>query len=437
MWRDPAAENCALGALRGALPFRRARGRRFSTVVLCWIALSAGGCRLGYEILSDDDSAAVGDGSAGALGSGSVAAVGGVGAGGAGASGNESGAGGTSTGGTSSIFGDYHVTTGVDEADAGATVVSPGGTGLSFREALTLANATSGQQVITFEPALITVLGSILPQVSESVEVYGDGTRFDASAVSGIQECWIISAPSLVDGIEFYGCLARPILVSAGSGTQIRNSYFHDNAQALETSSSSSGTIVGPGNTFVGGSSHAIALNGLGDELRNCQIYDPGQNGVFVGGTADNPFLVGNLIVRAAKGISLGSGVAGASIWHNTIVSSAESAIVVGQASENDLRNNVLTHSTNYGVVGGDDKFVRLDHNLYFQNSLGNCNPCTLGASSVLSDPQYVNFADDDFSLQLTSPAIDAGGDTGTDVNGGTAGLFDGAAPDIGYYEAN
>src|SRR6188474_3680116 len=46
------------------------------------------------------------------------------------------------------------VTTLSDENDAGATVGTPGGTGLSLREAIVLANAGSNGNIIYFPPAL-------------------------------------------------------------------------------------------------------------------------------------------------------------------------------------------------------------------------------------------------------------------------------------------
>ena len=44
---------------------------------------------------------------------------------------------------------DFTVTTLDDENDAGATVGSPGGAGLSLREALTLANGAAGADNIS------------------------------------------------------------------------------------------------------------------------------------------------------------------------------------------------------------------------------------------------------------------------------------------------
>ena len=50
---------------------------------------------------------------------------------------------------------DFVVTTSADEADNGATVASPGGTGLSLREAIALANADpSTIDTITFDASL-------------------------------------------------------------------------------------------------------------------------------------------------------------------------------------------------------------------------------------------------------------------------------------------
>ena len=49
---------------------------------------------------------------------------------------------------------DFTVTTLVDEADGGASIASPGGTGLSLREAISLSNANAGADTISFDSSL-------------------------------------------------------------------------------------------------------------------------------------------------------------------------------------------------------------------------------------------------------------------------------------------
>jgi hypothetical protein len=74
----------------------------------------------------------------------------------------------------------YTVTTLTDENDAGATVNLPGGTGLSLREAIALANAGGGADVITFAAALsgglIRLTGGVLA-ITDAAGIIGDLDR--------------------------------------------------------------------------------------------------------------------------------------------------------------------------------------------------------------------------------------------------------------------
>ena len=71
----------------------------------------------------------------------------------------------------------FTVTTLTDESDAGATVVAPGGTGLSLREALALANANPDEDTIEFAPGLLggtVTLGGTQLEITTSVTIDGD-----------------------------------------------------------------------------------------------------------------------------------------------------------------------------------------------------------------------------------------------------------------------
>src|SRR5262245_2878861 len=75
----------------------------------------------------------------------------------------------------------FVVTTSVDENNAGATVGSPGGTGLSLREALALAGSAAGPDTIKFNSSLSNLtlsLGQL--RVESDVTIDGD-TNGDGS----------------------------------------------------------------------------------------------------------------------------------------------------------------------------------------------------------------------------------------------------------------
>ncbi|MEO0360696.1 MAG: right-handed parallel beta-helix repeat-containing protein, partial [Pseudomonadota bacterium] len=71
----------------------------------------------------------------------------------------------------------FIVTTLADENDAGAAVASPGGTGLSLREAVALANASDGEDVIVFASGLndrITLTEGEI-EITDAVTIEGGG----------------------------------------------------------------------------------------------------------------------------------------------------------------------------------------------------------------------------------------------------------------------
>lgn len=393
----------------------------------CLMALTVGSallpsCRFGYEILGEGGASSVG-GAGGAW----------AGDGGSNSPGGNDGNAGTGGGEGSNV--DYHVTTGIDEEDVGATAAEPLGEGLSLREAILLANEEPGTQIISIQPGVVTRLSGSLPTISGSLLLLGGQTEVDASSAMTNRPCILVEAPVTLENLTIRGCPAEPVYVGAGSGSQIRTVRFIDNAKALTTSYPASRTRIGPDNEFIGSASDAVFLAGAEDQVFDSIIREPGGNGISVNTGGTNASIVGNLIVRALRGISFSAGADGANIWHNTIVSSMESGIATGQSAGLDVRNNILTHATNFGIAGDDADFSSLDHNLYFDNGLEDCEPCTVGPDAVLADPLYQNFQGDQFTLQTASPAIDAGQDTGADRNGVRAGLFDGSAPDLGFSE--
>jgi hypothetical protein len=98
--------------------------------------------------------------------------------------------------------------------------------------------------------------------------------------------------------------------------------------------------------------------------------------------------------------------------------------------------NNIITHCGTAGI-SGDTQLGTVDYNLYFSNGT-HCNGCPagLGMNSKTEDPLYINAAGDNYDLQVGSAAINnADPSLGVDRNDGGAGDFNGAGPDIGFYE--
>jgi CSLREA domain-containing protein len=433
--------------------------QRLLSVALCALLAIAPSCRFGYELLtesneSSDGTQRNGDGDGdGDLGGASTAGDGdggdgdgdsgdgdsgdgdrgvsggsagdgdgdGDGAGGGADGGTGSGSGGDGSGGDGSggdgsggqIAVDFLVTTAADEQDPNPTVENPGGSGLSLREALQLANSLSGHQSIGFESDFsLTLTEGVLPAISESVTLTGP-VDIDGSGVGGLGSCLEVTASDVtLDSIAVLSCAARPLqLSSAGSSNnQVLGCLFYDGAQAVRVVGTDA---VIERSSFVSSRGRGLEALGPGASLWNNRFESSGAEALFVGPAANGISIVGNLFFGNSVAIKMGA-VSGVNLWFNTIAKSSDIGIVAGVASQVSFANNLITHSTNYGItVAGDFDFS--SHNLYFENLAGHCDGCSLGASALTSDPMYQDLAADVYLLTAASPARDSGLDMGVD----------------------
>jgi len=400
----------------------------------------------GAGATSSDGFAGAGAGSSGGSGTGGSAgggSSGGTSSGGAGSGGTSSGGsstGGSGSGGTGSggsggtLVIDYAVTTTADEDDAGATVASPGQSGLSLREAIKLANSAPGGQTIGLNPGSTLTMASVLPIITDAFTLSGEGAILDFSLASTAVPCIHGDASDVsIRDVEVAGCTGEPIYLTdvAATGLEVLGCYVHDCGQPVSVFGV--GSLVAD-NVIERSGAAGLSIFGPSAQVRDNRIVDADSNGIYLSGAASGALLVGNLVVRSDVGISLGN-LSGATFWFNTVVDSGGFGISIGLGSGIDFRNNIVTGSGTWGLNAADNRFDSITHNLLFQNTSGDCNSCTPGAPYLTSDPLYVNAAADDYSLQASSPAIDAGVDVGADRNGSGAAAFDGAAPDLGHIE--
>jgi len=369
-------------------------------------------------------------GTAGAAGrSGSGGTAGAAGRGGAGGSGAGSGG----SGGVDLV--NLVVTTGVDEADAGATPGSPGQTGFSLREAISFANGNAGHQSITFDAAVATVaLKSALPSVQETLDIKGL-VVIDATGNAATSACLSVAASDVhIDALEIHHCQGEPVLFSSStsSGNQLTNSFLHDNKKAVVVYGD--GAIIS-GNLITFSAVAGLEIFGKNAQLQGNDVAASLASNYLIHDGANGAYLLANVSIGGGDGIALGA-VTGATIWHSTIVDSVFAGLNVGTATLVDARNNIFSGADTYGVRGPDSAFSALTNNLYFNNTSGNRNQGSLDAASVVGDPLFNNPASFDYALKTGSPAINRGVNLGVDRNGSTAGLYNGSAPDIGWLES-
>jgi len=373
-------------------------------------------------------------------GAGGLGGLGGIG--GAGNAGALAGAGGTAgaTGGTAGTggvtAGDLHVTTALDEDDAGASVADPGGTGLSLREAVGLANAASGDQSITFEPNLTITLGSGLT-VTDGVDIQGDGTTVDCSPIGGGTDCItlaVASGSTGVHGLTIVEARNSAIHVTSGNDYEITDCVFSNCGIGIEIGIDVSNVRIA-NNVVSGSGGDGIWAGGPNPTIEGNQVYDSGGRSIYLGPNASGARLVGNLVVRGNYGVLFFNSVSGAVLRHNTLVYASMDELLIGIAQADEVTNNVFAYAGQLGIRATDAVIAYRDHNAYFANVGGDCLSCSPDAHAVTGDPLFVDVLTDDYTPGPGSPLIDAGTDRGEDRNGPAAGLFNGLGPDIGWIE--
>ena len=333
------------------------------------------------------------------------------------------------------------VTTAVDENNPGATPASPGGTGFSLREAMTFANITANKQSILVPSGLVINLVDELPQLTDAtgLDIVGDGAVIDGAGTGAPDDCFQIhTSNTRVFGFEIQNCRNSPLKMVLGTNCQFSRLDIHDNVGAVVLDGS--GNTLGPNNQVSGSGGEGVSVVGNTMTIAWNEIRDNTLRGINLTGTSDGSLVIGNLITGNNPGMFLGGNSNLQVIVHNTLHANGTGGITVGNSlSGNTLRNNIFSENAGFGLDASEAEFPVHDHNDYFGNTLGDCSDCaSLGTGSLTDDPLFIDATLNDFRLDPASTCVDAGLDTGHDVNGAAPGdgLFNGASPDIGAREA-
>jgi PKD repeat protein len=334
------------------------------------------------------------------------------------------------------------VTTAIDENDSGATPGTPQGTGLSLREAISYSNATAGKQSILVPAGFSIALSSQLPNPTDAagVDIVGDGAVWDGTGMGPADDCIQPTAPTRIFGFEIRNCRRSPLRLAFGAGdSQFSRLNIHDNSQPVFLNDTN--VLFGPDNEVSHSAGHCVSVVGQSDTIAWNYIHDCATRGIDLTGSSDGALVIGNVITASNPGIFFGAGSNSSVLVHNVVHANLGDGVWVGSFSDTgiELQNNILSSNAGYGLRATDSVFAVNDHNDYFGNVQGTCTSCSsLGPASLESDPLYLSPASDDYRLQLSSPNVNAGIDTGQDVNGPEPGngLFSGSNPDIGARES-
>ncbi len=349
------------------------------------------------------------------------------------------------------------VTTAVDENDPMPTPANPGGSGLSLREAINYVNATpsppAGPWTIGFAlgPGPVRFSSALPPLTAAGAALAGYS---DASGLPAIQldfggisaACLTLGGPNqLLAWLGITGCNGAAAFLALGSaGSQVTECRLEAPPAALASSigvSAQDSVTVGPRNLVAGWAT-----------------------GVGIVGAAGAVLVDGNTVRGGILGIGVTTLPAGATVTvqRNRVYANRSAGMLVGSSSNSSsllVRHNLFHGSNNQGL-GADSAMLIVHDNLFtdnghvgvnvspnrfppggfeyngfFGNGKATNSPLTTGPTDVLADPLYMNAAAGDFRLAPNSPDVNAGLDTGLDVNGPAPGLYNGSAPDIGPQE--
>jgi parallel beta-helix repeat protein len=194
---------------------------------------------------------------------------------------------------------------------------------------------------------------------------------------------------------------------------------------------------------------HGIYIATSNNLVDRCEIYSNSGYGIHVyngtpGEQANSNILRNNAIHDNAfvdvssAGIILSSG--DGNLAYNNIIRNNSYGISVNyRATNSKVYNNVLYANTYYGIdVGAGSTAAAVKNNLTYGNgyTILDAGSGTAMSNNMMTDPQFVNSLANDFRLQSSSPAINAGvtlTEVTTDFNGVARPQY--GAYDIGAYE--
>lgn len=309
------------------------------------------------------------------------------------------------------------VTTAVDENDSESPAPPHLCTGLSLREAITLANSTAGRDCIVFDGVTTLTPQTNLPALTDP-----DGVTIDGGGAVILDGSSVTANPRLGLDLAAPGCAVR--------GMNLR--FWTSGVAGVGVTALADDSTIGP-DVSVESSSACIVVGGAGSRVIGARASFCTGTGLEIADGASSVLIAQTIIHGNTRGVEVFA-ADGVTLRHNTIHANSNGGIVLSDNQTGlTIENNALS-SNGVAIDATGVSIDLLDYNAYFGNS-SECRGCVTGAHAVYANPMYAS-PPDDMGLLPGSLLIDAARDSGLDVNGDAPGLFDGAAPDIGAVES-
>ena len=145
------------------------------------------------------------------------------------------------------------------------------------------------------------------------------------------------------------------------------------------------------------------------------QVYDNDGGGIYVKSSKNIDIyynLIYNNSVGQGDGIRVRKGSYDVNIFNNTITGTinGNGILILDGSDLIVLKNNIISNNNAYGISSdGTSANVSEDYNQLYNNTSGDRQNISAGSNSQSGDPLFVDTANENYTLEPISPAIDAG----------------------------
>jgi hypothetical protein len=244
-----------------------------------------------------------------------------------------------------------------------------------------------------------------------------------------------------ITGADAGGAVNGCVVVSTQNNQLIGNT-IHDCDGGTEPAIrlSAANNTVGPDNRLTGGFEQAVLASASNQIIQSNTITGCSLRCVEADNGSDGHLIELNVIYAGTQsGIRAQNGSTGLQIFHNTVDENGGYGVRIDAGADAVVTNNLLTNNTNLGICEAGTVTATFNG---FDGNTNDPNGCgytpDVGNDDVIADPLYTDQGNRDYTLQVTSPAIDEGDpNVPTDTTAGGAARYNNDAPDLGAHETN